>query len=105
VLALGQTFIRVSIYAVSEGTPAMTPQCFRQLCMIKSLWQPGEPDKLSKTLNINGLKGISLPTELGRPSLSKWFTIGRSAGPQEFLPERNEQQVNNLAARDAGEEV
>jgi hypothetical protein len=52
-LALGQTFIQASIYA----GPKALPQCFRQLCIIKNLWQPGEPCKLFKTLNIYGLKG------------------------------------------------
>jgi len=48
-LTLGQTFIRASIYAGSAGTPAMTPQGFRQLRIVKNLWQPGEPCKLFKT--------------------------------------------------------
>src|ERR1700723_3633679 len=30
---------------------------FCQLCIIKNLWQPGEPCKLFKTLSIDGLKG------------------------------------------------
>jgi hypothetical protein len=46
-------FTRASIYA----GPRALPQCFRQLCIIKNLWQPGEPCKLFKTLNIYGLKG------------------------------------------------
>ena len=51
-IALGQTFIQASIHT----GPRALPQCFRQLCIIKNLWQPGEPCKLFKTLNIYGLK-------------------------------------------------
>jgi len=51
-LALGKTFMRASIYAC----PRRLPQCFRQLCIIKNLWQPGEPCKLFKILNIYGSK-------------------------------------------------
>jgi hypothetical protein len=52
-LALDESFMRASIY---EG-PRALPRCFRQLCMIINLWQPGEPCKLLKALNIYGLKG------------------------------------------------
>jgi hypothetical protein len=56
-LALGQTFIGDSIYAGPRALPQRLPQSFRQLCIIKNLWQPGEPCKLFKILNIYGLKG------------------------------------------------
>jgi hypothetical protein len=45
--------VRASVYA----DPRALPQCFCLLCIIKNLWQPGEPCKLLKTLNIYGLKG------------------------------------------------
>ena len=57
-LARGQGFMRASIYA----GPRALPQCLRQLCIIKNLWQPGEPCKLFKILNIYGLKRALLQT-------------------------------------------
>jgi hypothetical protein len=84
-----------------EWGPKVLPQCFRQLCIIKNLWQPGEPCKLFKTLNIYGLKGIALPTELRAHipySLPAIFPVfhdlprlaGREEGATDCMPLREQ---------------